>query len=255
MKYFPLFCIILTITTPALAFDTWIFKKSNAPAFKSWGHNVVKAPHPIRYGKTSEKFEVRPGDCGWNIGGTWNDCENNRERHELTTWDTGTHIAESGDNLWYRFSIYLPKSNADIRGIDISYIQLFGGGSSNSCRYHPYLQIVHSYPLGIWVKGIGYEKYGSTIIPEKGVKGKWHDIIINVLWTPHQFGYIQVFVNGEIKQTHFGPTLSFDCQAAYFKYGIYRYNLPDNNQPKTVAYFDGLRRARSEDKMFDPLDE
>ena len=212
-----LLCLAILITTPAQAFDTWIFRKSSAPAFKSWGHNTVKAPHPVRYGKESEKFEVRPGDCGWNIGFTWNDCDNDRERHELNTWDTGTHHAKTGDNIWYRFSLYLPKSNTDLRGIDISYIQLFGAGNSSACRFHPYLQVVHSNPLGVWVKGIGHEKYNSTIISEKDVKGKWHDIVINVLWTPHDFGYIQVFVNGGIRQTHFGPTFSFDCQGGVFQ--------------------------------------
>ena len=255
MKLFLLFLALVVIATPAQAFDTWIFKRSSAPAFKPWGYNTVKAPHPVRYGKSSERFEVRPGDCGWNNGMTWNDCDNDRERHELTSWDTGTRMARTGDNLWYRFSLYLPTSNANLRGVDTSFVQLFNAGRTAGCKFHPYLQIVHSYPLGIWVRGIGYEKYGSTIIPEEVVKGKWHDIVINVLWTPHDHGYIQVFVNGEIRQTDFGPTLSFDCQAAHFKYGIYRYFIPVGKLPKVVAYFDGLRRSRSEDGMFSPLDE
>ena len=251
MKRILLFCVVLLITTPAFAFDTWLFTESFFPGFKSWGHNVVTKPHPVRYGKESERFEVRAGDCGWNNNHTWNDCDNDRERHELTSHGIGTHNPSAGDLFWYRFSLYLPKSNPDIRGIDTNYAQLY---LTPNCS--PAFQIVHSYPLGVWVKGIGYEKYNSTIIPEKDVKGKWHDIVINVLWEPHDFGYIQVFLNGGIKQTHFGPTMTFDCQGVYFKYGIYRHHMTkEDNTPTTVAYFDGLRRARSEDGMFMDLDE
>ena len=42
-----------------------------------------KDGHPVRSGKQSIRFEVRSGDCGKDEMGEWNDCKNDRERHEL----------------------------------------------------------------------------------------------------------------------------------------------------------------------------
>ena len=39
----------------------------------SWGYSVVS--DIVRAGKESQRFEVRPGDCGEDSG--WSDCDNN----------------------------------------------------------------------------------------------------------------------------------------------------------------------------------
>jgi len=43
------------------------------------GYQIVNAP--VRAGQESQRFEVRPGDCGKSK--TWNDCETDRERSEI----------------------------------------------------------------------------------------------------------------------------------------------------------------------------
>ena len=241
--------ILAASATSAAAFDTLIFQKIFKSSFKPWG--LSTSTTIVRYGKTSERFEVRAGDCGISDGGTFNDCEHEKDRHELATWRTGTRIPGNGDNMWYRLSVYIPKTNAKSPGMEYSIFQLFSVGNGQCA---PILKLVHSEPFGIWAKGIGYEKYGSTIIPEKDVKGKWHDIVVNVLYSPREFGYFQIFVNGERKITSFQPTISFDCTQVYIKYGIYRFES-SKNAPKTIVYFDGVRRSRNEDLMFKELDE
>ena len=37
--------------------------------------------HPVRAGDKSIRFEVRPGDCGYNDG--WSDCKKDRERQKI----------------------------------------------------------------------------------------------------------------------------------------------------------------------------
>ena len=56
----------------------WRFGKSLAQNYKRYGYQVVrkKDGHPVRAGGRSIRFEVRPGDCGWNDG--WNDCKKDR---------------------------------------------------------------------------------------------------------------------------------------------------------------------------------
>ena len=58
--------------------------KSLSKKYKKYGMQVVnkKDGHPVRAGEKSIRFEVRPGDCGYNED--WNDCDNDRERHELS---------------------------------------------------------------------------------------------------------------------------------------------------------------------------
>ena len=60
------------------------YKKSLEGKYKKYGMQVVNKEdgHPVRAGGKSIRFEVRPGDCGYND--TWNDCDTDRERHELT---------------------------------------------------------------------------------------------------------------------------------------------------------------------------
>ena len=53
--------------------------------FKPHGLKIVYRAdgEPVRTGKSSFKFEVRDGDCGYNPPPKWNDCKTYRERHEL----------------------------------------------------------------------------------------------------------------------------------------------------------------------------
>ena len=60
------------------------FKKSLSKKYKKHGMQVVKKKdgHPVRAGEKSIRFEVRPGDCGYNED--WNDWDYDRERDDLS---------------------------------------------------------------------------------------------------------------------------------------------------------------------------
>ena len=79
------------------------YKKSLEGKYKKYGMQVVNKEdgHPVRSGNQSIRFEVRPGDCGHNED--WNDCDTDRERHELTG------KRKTGGEWWYAWSIFLPK--------------------------------------------------------------------------------------------------------------------------------------------------
>ena len=61
------------------------YTKSLEGDFKKHGVKIVdkKDGYPVRAGEKSVRFEVRFGDCGYDKG-KWNDCENDRQRHELS---------------------------------------------------------------------------------------------------------------------------------------------------------------------------
>ena len=60
---------------------------------------LVSSPHPVRYGKKSERFEVRDGDCGGS------DCTNPRYRSEIGIKKRKTK-ARIGQDIWYGWSFY-----------------------------------------------------------------------------------------------------------------------------------------------------
>ena len=83
--------------------------KSLTTNYKEYGMQVVnkKDGHPVRAGNQSIRFEVRPGDCGRNDN--HNDCETDRERHELS----GRRTMSKGE-WWYAWSIYFPKDYINV---------------------------------------------------------------------------------------------------------------------------------------------
>ncbi len=61
---------------------------------------------PVRLGKTSERFELREGDCGGS------DCENARYRTEIKE-ENRVVEARLGQDIWYGWSFY----NANIAAV------------------------------------------------------------------------------------------------------------------------------------------
>ena len=55
-----------------------------------------------RVGQEAQRFEVRAGDCGFELA--WNDCDNDRERSEIALREKWLY----GENRWIGFSLYLP---------------------------------------------------------------------------------------------------------------------------------------------------
>ena len=91
--------------TPDVGFGNQ-YKKSLGNNFKKHGVCIVEKSqgHPTRLGQQSLRFEVKPGDCGYNE--IHSDCKKDRERHELSgrrhngAWmATQTQIGPSGTPL------------------------------------------------------------------------------------------------------------------------------------------------------------
>ena len=228
----------------------------------SWGlndhnHQVVSSDdgHPVRYGKQSERFEVRPGDCGITGAGN-SDCERDKERAEMSSVDDINFY--DGDEYWYRWSIFFPKDH------DILYPAnpLYGQFKWTGCN-HPTFNFRDSeYGMsGMTIflgkdlvqdnfKSRNYNTLPSYIV-EKNLIGKWTDIVVNAKWSTSLDGRFKVWINGKLKMDFKGITMLCNQQKGYFKYGIYR----SSARTTTVVYYDGIRISRTRDGMFEPLDE
>ena len=192
---------------------------------------------------------MRPGDCGRDKGGRWDDCKNDRERSELTQRG---YTQKGGDEYWYRWSIYIPDSHQNLYGTKLAY------GQFHQKRCPPVFMF-QEYGGGYWLNIQppikGYDD-NRRLLEAKEFIGKWNDIVVHARWTGKNDGWFKVWVNGEEKTSYNGKTMS--CKEVYFKYGVYRSFVSRSQLSKTVttiAYYDGVVRSKSKEGMFDALFE
>lgn len=222
----------------------WGFSKSLKNKFKKHGYRVVakKDGHPVRAGKKSIRFEVRPGDCGNNQG--WNDCKKDRERHELTG-SSKRYTMPSGEH-WFGWSIYLPED------FTVIYPTKLALGQFHQKKGHP-VWLFQNHNGGYWidnqVNGRTFEKV--EILNQSQMLGIWNDIAVHAKWTHKKDGFFRIYVNGSSTPNYEwnGPTKS-KGKSVYFKFGIYRsfmqrWKNANNSSkvPAQVVYFDEVRRG------------
>ena len=218
------------------------YTKSLGSGFKKHGVKIVKEKDgfPVRAGKKSVRFEVRFGDCGYDIG-KWNDCKEDRQRHELSGRDFK-------GKKWGAFSIYLPE---DFKNVDP--VKLAMG------QFH---QRKGSPTLMFQFNRYGYyadrQLFNTTqqmvkLLDIEDMIGKWNDILIHGNFTKKESGFYKVWVNNELKYKYSGATTS--GKPSYFKFGIYqthvsRYRVSESRTyPTQVVFFDEIRHGKNREKV------
>ena len=222
------------------------YKKSLDKKYKKYGMQVVdkKDGHPVRAGDKSIRFEVRPGDCGYNDA--WNDCDTDRERHELT----GKKM--TGGEWWYAWSIFLPKDFINVHPTKVAL------GQFHQEKGHVvwlFQNQSFSSPGGYWVDDQvpGYSRKLNQILTQDEMIEKWNDILVHVKWSKKDDGFFKVWLNGKQVYSFKGATKT--TAKTYFKFGIYRSYLKkwiyssrnkkkEKGVPAQVVYLDEVRTAK-----------
>jgi len=225
----------VTVGTEDDGLGTWgdhFIVHGNSPPNR---HNVnvvnKKDGHPVRKGKQSIRFEVRPGDCGGD------DCKTGRERTEL-------HMnanEKPGKEYWYAWSVYFKnyKIISDIAPHHGQWKQLTG-----PAHMFPHFSM---FPNGLNVefgKDFGtYKKY--LVIPNKGLSNKWHDFRVHTKWSTASNGFFKLWRNGKLLIDRKGKTVSTKHEIL-FRFGIYRsfFDKPKSSI-KHIVYYDELVRGSS----------
>ena len=213
-------------------------------------YNIIKDPTGNAPTKLVERFELRGReDCANIRHGTGyhytTDCMSGRTRIELTQsskyWIKKTRLKKKDKEMWYRWYIYFPKDYVSMDKLSPYLGQFlqknFGAGGGIP------------FPSCAEVR----EKLvcrGEILVSEKDLRGKWHKIEVNVLWSTKNTGFIKIFVNDELKISDSNiKTVIKD--RVMFKYGIYRvpeWNViygPDFVLQKQVVYYSGVRVSRT----------
>ena len=234
---------------------------------KTYGYQVKEDTTTMAPTKMIEVFEVKDGDCSSNSG--WSDCDNDRERSELS----GTKDNYPGNEYWYGWSIYFPQNYINI------YPTKTALGQFHQKSSHPiwmFQNFSGGYHLDQQVHG-STEKY-YKLLNEKELRKKWHKVELHVRWSKKSDGFFRVWINGVQKVNYSGQTM--DASQAYFKYGIYRsflsryiskkkwdvlgnlppdspkeaYQIEDPKIPTQIVYYSNVKRANSREKLLPQKD-
>jgi len=208
--------------------------KSLENDFKKHGVKVVKKKDgfPVRAGKKSLRFEVRFGDCGFDL--VWNDCKKDRQRHELST-------EIFNGKKWTAFSIYLPKNFKSVYPVKLAMGQFKQiGGSPNLMFQFTDTGFWADRQLSYWTQEM------KKLLDIQDMIGKWNDILIYGNFTKNEDGFFKIWVNNKLKYEYYGKTTS--GKPNVFKFGIYQTHInrySSKPYPTQIVFYDEIRHGKS----------
>ena len=168
----------------------------------------------------------------------------------------------SGDEYWYRWSLFIPKGHTNLYPVKVSYAQFKGLGCDPVFKLQEaeYGYGPPSSP-GELVLKLPHPNYYPNARREyiltTDYVGKWLDFVINVKWSSGKDGNLKIWMDKELKLDYKGKT-THCSKGVYVKYGVYRSFVSRNWEASkigTIAYYDGIRISRNRDGMFEELVE
>ena len=196
---------------------------------------------PVFNGTQSARFEVRPDDCSASSG--WDDCPNDRSRHEINESDWGS---TEGELLIYELMVYIP-SKPQIRPLGSNLLFLTQINVRNRSLYTTlaYLQVSQFGELQIKTHyGFTWDIKEEYTVHDNPTD-KWIKLKFEVKSTSEKNGYLKVFVNDELKVHETRQTLPDSSSGHSLKLGIYNAYKSKAMEPygKQVVYFDAISKS------------
>lgn len=250
-KLLPVAVPVLGLTTSALIANAatstlWNFESGN---FSGWykelccSHSaVVSTSSPVRDGRYSVKFTLKKTDPDIATS----------KRAELRHGYVPANSAYT-----YRFSNFLPTSFTKDPSMEIVaqwhnvpdysigekhpspplYLRTMNGRLYLGRRWDPNRLTVNNTP----------GKGGGTEMLDLGPYqvGTWTDWKFYVKWSYKSDGVVQIWKNGSLIKSIYGPNTYNDAKGPYFKVGIYKpdwkYNPSRSTTTQRVIYYDAVR--------------
>ena len=294
MKIFFITFIILILTSSVNAKCNFNCSKDK-PTRDGYQNNIspykhafelVSYPHPVRYGKKSERFEVRDGDCGGS------DCKAPRYRSEIAIHKNKTK-ARIGKDIWYGWSFYnknIPSFDKTINlGIVVGqwkmggdnhpmlFIKQFGdlwvkNNWSNRCKDNICSKNLADKAADVFIQLDDMRVNGGMnnkpsmwglvcrLFSMKENRNKWVDIIINTNFSDKDDGYLNIWIN-DVKRCEYKGRITVTRDFSKFpgpnhRRGIYvsstkkwdKY-LSSKKKPTFIAYYDEFRVGKSREEV------
>ena len=229
-----------------------IYKDSTA----NQPYTLTVSDDVARTGNTSQRFEVRHGDCGIEY-----DCHNDRRRVELSEGrKQGKYHAYIGDQRWYAYSFYLLEDFVDLKPTNTHLGQMMHGGKPIWA-----LNLLNDYAEVEYVPGpVDITRY-CVGVPISELRGRWTDVLVYADYSynnDNNKDMFQYYINGKMvcssKKPFMHPKRTQEKKEKHlqFKYGIYnsyisRYHNEGHGDilPTQVVYYDNVRIAKDRESI------
>jgi hypothetical protein len=178
-------------------------------------YSMTISTEQARVGETSQRFEVRHGDC-YEL-----DCTDDRRRVEYQQPNEASN-SYIGRTVWYGWSVYLPADFRDLSPTNttIGQVQMHGWRAP---------QWNFNARDGALLFGINDERRECRATSLASMRGRWTDIVVMTHYSTERTGAetIGVWINGRKACTSSQPVVTDEMlslsptDALRFKYGIY----------------------------------
>ncbi|MEO0344327.1 MAG: heparin lyase I family protein [Pseudomonadota bacterium] len=247
----PLFVLLVVslMATPTFAQSV---KRSLAKGFEQMKTDEYHGDHTysrVKFddGTRAERFILRSGDCYEET----RDCSRDRERIEY--WNDDSRI-KIGDEVWYTWSIYIPEGSwiPPRHGpfTTLGQFKQFGPGDELGppiIQFY-YMSVGYRFELSnpLSPEGNGVELAVNLIDP-KVMQGKWTKIMMQAKWSNNSDGFINVWVNDELKVAHSGANSYHANKRFRMRYGVYRFKVSKCGTacPEQIVYYSNIRRGKT----------
>jgi len=198
-----------------------------------WSVTQSEDPTGLAPAPMIQRFELRPGDCLSEP--PFNDCEAGVERAELAE-DVSAPNASS-QAYWYRWKVFFPE---DFEG---TYPARNRHGQFNDQATGAAAWVFELGSTGALWLGSRFDDESRffSLINERDLRGHWHDIIVEAVWSKTK-GKINVWLNDERRVQYRGATCK-RCRI-FLSYGISRVGVdefkkrhPERELPTQVVYY------------------
>ena len=217
--------------------EGWKFDRLHKNGFKDHGCQIVSSSDgfPVRSGSQSIRFEIQDGDC--SSSDTYDDCANDRSRHELTQVDAGQ---VDGEEYWYHFSIYAPSTNL-VSGAEVVFLGQFQQDPSGVA---PFMFEAFDDGYGFRQNDKDYNIIFQEALRDNSLfKGQWTDVLMHIKWSSGSDGFVKVYFNGTLTKELTGDNMQ-NSETTLFHFGIYNAFISQCNcsqMPNQIFYFDEIR--------------
>ena len=185
----------------------------------AWGYSDISDPTGLSPAQSVQRFELRPQDC-LSVP-PYNDCEKDAERAEQAQLRR-PGAAVSGSE-WYQWNIFFPPDFVNSYPARTRHGQFVEHGRESPAWV---LEVGSTGVLWLGSQFDDDPRYYS-LVDEQALRGKWHEIIINVDWSASK-GALRLWVDGVLKADHDGATCN-SCRI-FFSYGIHRTRVSTFNE-------------------------
>lgn len=254
------------------------YSRAFSPATHNYRRASASVGEPVRFGSTSERFELRHEDCDGA------DCTKPRARAEIQL-SQNVNPARIGKNIWYGWSFYNESVPAFTRQNSLRlvfgqwtmgggqrailrFIQL-GKGEGDFSKCDPsvcsgpdtstgdlVVQLDDIATFNNWDDAQN-NGYVCRLFDLTEQRGNWVDLTMNTNFSTGADGYLRIWVNRELVCDYSGPLVSPLSKRASrggrpeHRRGIFstwdkrwRESMGDARKPTLIVYYDGFRSGK-----------